>query len=341
MATPYVTVITTETSRHTLGTAAHVSAINASAEADPLLAFEPEQARPGRVSGGPMISGGILYAGVCAAALSCATACIGLVYLRPVEPPLPTVAAAAAVAAAGTAAVNSRPPGAEVWIDGVVRGTTPILLSLPAGLHTLEVRSGQMDRAVPLMIGPGAQVSRDIELGPESPETSAAASAPGAAGKAPARPLMQPAPDAPAATSAAPPAGWVAVAAPIALTISERGKRLGVSTDGRLLLPAGSHELQLANDDLEFTTTVPVQVPRGQVVAVQVQIPNGRLSINAVPWAEAIVDGRFVGVTPIANLSLPIGPHDVMWRHPELGERRESVSLAARTPARIGIDLRR
>ena len=36
-----------------------------------------------------------------------------------------------------------------------------------------------------------------------------------------------------------------------------------------------------------------------------------------------------------------IGTHEVVFRHPELGERRETVVIAVGKPARIGVDLRK
>ena len=70
-------------------------------------------------------------------------------------------------------------------------------------------------------------------------------------------------------------------------------------------------------------------------------MPNGVLSINAQPWAEVFVDGERVGETPIGNLSRRIGTHEVIFKHPDLGERRETVVITVGKPARIGVDLRK
>ena len=70
-------------------------------------------------------------------------------------------------------------------------------------------------------------------------------------------------------------------------------------------------------------------------------MPTGYLSLNALPWAEVWVDGNAVGTTPLANLSLPIGSHEVLWRHPTLGDRRQLVIVKAKTPARAGVDFTR
>jgi hypothetical protein len=53
------------------------------------------------------------------------------------------------------------------------------------------------------------------------------------------------------------------------------------------------------------------------------------------------VDGERVGETPIGNLPRRIGTHEIVFRHPELGERRETVVIAVGKPARVGVDLRK
>jgi len=52
------------------------------------------------------------------------------------------------------------------------------------------------------------------------------------------------------------------------------------------------------------------------------------------------VDGSPLGETPIANAKVPIGQHEILFRHPQLGERRSSVTVTARETAKVGIDLR-
>ena len=39
-----------------------------------------------------------------------------------------------------------------------------------------------------------------------------------------------------------------------------------------------------------------------------------------------------IGETPIGNYSLPIGSHEVVLRHPELGERRQTVMVGVGAP---------
>jgi hypothetical protein len=47
-----------------------------------------------------------------------------------------------------------------------------------------------------------------------------------------------------------------------------------------------------------------------------------------------------VGETPIANIQVAIGQHEITFRHPQFGERRQFVTVTAGQTARVGIDLR-
>ena len=73
----------------------------------------------------------------------------------------------------------------------------------------------------------------------------------------------------------------------------------------------------------------------------KVEWPKGTVAVNAVPWAEVWIDGDRIGETPIGNLSLPIGPHEIVFRHPELGELHHAVTVTLNTPARVSVDLRK
>jgi hypothetical protein len=43
----------------------------------------------------------------------------------------------------------------------------------------------------------------------------------------------------------------------------------------------------------------------------------------------------------VATQSLPIGPHELILRHPQLGERRQTVIVPANGPLRVMVDLGR
>jgi hypothetical protein len=107
------------------------------------------------------------------------------------------------------------------------------------------------------------------------------------------------------------------------------------------MVSAGKHDLELVNDPLGYRVTRTVQVPPGKVSPISVSWPTGSLAINAIPWADVSVDGNPVGQTPIGTLMLPIGPHDIVFRHPDLGEQRQAVSVSLKAPARVSVDMRK
>jgi hypothetical protein len=70
-------------------------------------------------------------------------------------------------------------------------------------------------------------------------------------------------------------------------------------------------------------------------------MPKAAVALNAVPWAEAWVDGERIGETPIGSVSLAIGPHEVVFRHPDLGEKRVVTTVTLGTPAKVTVDMRK
>ena len=69
-------------------------------------------------------------------------------------------------------------------------------------------------------------------------------------------------------------------------------------------------------------------------------VDTGQVYVNARPWADVWIDGRLVGTTPLSAVSVPTGTHEIIWRHPEFGERRQTVVVSADVPTRLGVDLR-
>jgi hypothetical protein len=102
------------------------------------------------------------------------------------------------------------------------------------------------------------------------------------------------------------------------------GQMIG-SSAAAMTVSEGFHRFEFVNDTFDFRLTRNVTVRGGKVEQVNVVLPNGRLNINATPWAEVTIDGRAAGETPLANLALPIGVHEIVFRHPQLGERRQTI----------------
>jgi len=67
--------------------------------------------------------------------------------------------------------------------------------------------------------------------------------------------------------------------------------------------------------------------------------PNGMLNVNARPWADILIDGNSAGQTPLANIQVAAGPHQITFRHPQLGERTKRVIVTASGVSRVAVDL--
>ena len=223
--------------------------------------------------------------------------------------PAATSGRRAPVAAAGARMViRSNPSGARVSLDGRPRGVTPLTLT---GIKPGEYRL--------TLARDGIEVQQTVSVVDANATISVLAP-------------MQP---------TGPVSGWLALQSPIVLDVYEDGALLGTSRSSRILLPAGLHSLQFVNEQLGFRDVRDVQVEPGEVLQVPVELPQANVLVNATPWAEVYIDGKHVGQTPIGRLSLPIGTYDIVFRHPELGEKKRTTIVKAGAPTRITMDLRR
>jgi hypothetical protein len=143
------------------------------------------------------------------------------------------------------------------------------------------------------------------------------------------------------APEGAPVSGWIAISAPADVQVFENKRLIGSSQSDRLMVSAGRHDIEIVNDTLGYRATRTVQVSPGKVSAIKIDFPKGTIALNAVPWAEVWVDGEKVGETPIGNLSLAIGPHEILFRHPDLGEQRHAATVTLTSAARLSVDMRK
>lgn len=235
----------------------------------------------------------------------------------------------------GTLTVTTEPPGAHASVDGVTQGITPLTVALAAGPHTLQLRGEHGAREIRLTITAGVQAAQYIDLPGES---NAGAGLPDA--------LLMPAVFAAVAEAvepaaeAAPVAGWIGVTGRFDVQVFEGGKLLGSSESDRIMVVAGRHDLEFVNEALGYHGARTVHVAAGKVAAVVLDAPKGTIALNAVPWAEVVIDGEKAGETPLGNVSLTIGSHEILFRHPELGEQRRQVAITLKAPARLSVDLR-
>jgi len=206
--------------------------------------------------------------------------------------------------------VQSDPAGAQVTIDGEDHGKAPVSIAdLAPGEHEV-VLLGTGGTPVKQKVVIQAGVTASI-LAPVS------TAAPG------------------------PVSGWIAVKAPVTIEVHENGRLLGTSDTDRIMMAAGRHDVEFVNDTLGFKAVRTIQVPPGKVAPIAVDLPQGVINVNASPWAEVFIDGRSVGQTPIGNLPVTIGPHDVLFKNPQFGDKRQAVSVTMNAPVRLSVDMRK
>jgi hypothetical protein len=279
----------------------------------------------------------------------------------------------------GRLTIGTTPIGVEVSVDGQVRGLTPLSMQLDPGTHVITLLRGTDERTISIQVASGADMTQHYEFAPQpapalltstltimtdppgarvsidgeargtSPVTVANLSAsrhrvvvtgengalerqvttePGVASS-----VVFSLPKTPAVS-----AGWLSVAAPFEVQVVEKGQVIGTSASPRFMVPAGAHEVDFVNETLGFKEHRRVDVSSGATATVTIDA-RASVSANARPWADVVVDGRAIGQTPIANLSLTLGSHMFVFRHPDFGERQQTVVVTARGPNRIAVDL--
>ncbi len=205
-------------------------------------------------------------------------------------------------ATTGALEVTSTPAGAQVTIGGTSYGVTPLTIpELPAGSHTVRLDSEAGSIERVVQVEAGLTASLDESIY----------------------------------------SGWVAIFAPVQLDIFDGGRRVGTTEDGRLLFEPGTHDIELVNERLAYREAITLEVAPGEVTAHSVELPAGRLSATARPWAEVSVDGEVRGRTPLADLPVTIGTRSIVFSHPELGERREIITVTLAAPSVIHVDFER
>ncbi len=280
---------------------------------------------------------------------------------------------------AGTLVIETTPPGWEVIEAGRSLGTTPFRGSLAPGNHALLLRSGSETRPLDVVLRAGVEVVHHVDLQAASSTgvLSVATLPPGVtvevdglgrgaspvdvAGLAPGehavsviagnRTVTQRVTVAAGRTTtllvpvarpevAAGTVGFVTITAPIELQVFDGDSLIGSSRNQRIMLMPGVRGLRLTNPALGFERVVQVAVEAGATSRVTVPVPNGSLSVNAVPWAEVLLDGAVIGETPIANLAVLPGTHEIVLRNPKFPEQRRTIVVSLAAPLRVGVDLR-
>lgn len=208
--------------------------------------------------------------------------------------------------------VLDSPNGDTVIVDGRDVGVTPLTLALTPDMRSIRVR---------------ARVSPDIARAEPVPAVVETAATSGAL------PAL--------AQAAASKRGGFRLSSPIELQVLEGERVLGSSVEGPIVTTAGRHELDFVNSALSYRSHQVVEIKAGQIVPMRISPPDGRISVNAVPWAQVLINGNPVGETPLANLPLAIGEHEITFRHPKFGDQTQRVIVKSNTLTRVSVTFAR
>jgi hypothetical protein len=184
----------------------------------------------------------------------------------------------------------------------------------------------------------GSQPSSQSEGEPKSPPKKTAAIKP--ATKAPVEAPKEPSP------------GFLSVSTRPWSEVHIDGKKVGYSPVVRLKLPAGKHALTLLSAD-GLRRDIPLEIQPGKVSKVihkfkrgsdtsngiDVEQQYGTLLVNSNPWSRVTIDGQSVGITPLLDVKLPVGPHTVVLETAKGVKKEFAVIIEAGTKRKIIADL--
>lgn len=198
----------------------------------------------------------------------------------------------------GALSVTSTPAGAQVTVDGKLRGVTPLTLKdLPAGKHDVLLKSeaGSVRRTVTVAANQTESMDEQIF------------------------------------------SGWMTLYSPFEVTMAEGQRVLRPDDRNQVMLPPGIHALRVMNKTLGYEAVLQVDVKPGEGTNVRLTPPPSTLTVTAPDAAEVTVDGVRAGETPLNGLSIPLGTHDIVVRRPNGGEKRYTITIGVK-PYTLNVD---
>jgi hypothetical protein len=235
---------------------------------------------------------------------------------------LATVGTAAVPALKVPVTILSDGIDAVVTIDGRQVGSTPYQLDVDASVHTIRLTRRAQPLAASVPKAPTA-VDRVEANGTNGLGSSAA----------PRRPdgrRSSPVIDSQIVTDDR------AVGSVVGSVVGSAVRSVvGSSANVPVVATPGGHQVDLVNTPLGDQRTV----VGDRSASVAVKPPEGRLNLNAVPWARVWIDGEPVGETPLSNIPVTAGEREIVFRHPQLGERRETATVKPGALTRVSVTL--
>ena len=270
----------------------------------------------------------------------------------------------------GTAAFDSAPAGAQVFVDGKPVGSTPVKLELNTGGHSVEFKLKQATRTQTIDVKKGEELAVNVDWNPRRVGTLQVSSTPTGSkvsidgrlrGQTPV--TLSDLPVGPhtvhiessdgsvrrkvdiaegrtesLAESIYP--GWLHVSAPVEVSIVDGTKGMLLDDSNRLLLKPGDHTIRIENRLLEFSETRQVTIEPGGTTKVAVDLPMSTLTVTGSSGAEVLIDGTNAGETPLTDFQVKPGGHDIMVIDTSGVTRHASVTVTTK-PTQIDIPLGR
>lgn len=222
--------------------------------------------------------------------------------------------------------LSSRPTTTRVHIESAAPGDSVVIDGKTVGVTPLDVPLDSADAVVQIVPRAGRAEGTAPAAADRAPDAATLAATAKAAFEA----IQQP----DVATGRI---AGIRVVAPIPLEVMDGKEYLGSTARGPIYTTPGIHDLDFVNNTVGFRATQRVQAVSGSMSPVQVTPPQGTVNVTTQPPAQVWVDGRFVGNSPVANLSLTLGEHEFVLRHPTLGERRHKAVVLNRQTTRVSV----
>jgi len=96
-----------------------------------------------------------------------------------------------------------------------------------------------------------------------------------------------------------------------------------------LALVAGGSGSPIGNEQLPVAQRTPGR-----------RATSGPANFTATPWAEVWMNGKKLGETPLMNQPVPLGEREFVFKNPNLGERRVTVTIQRDAVASLSVDMK-
>jgi serine/threonine protein kinase len=222
-----------------------------------------------------------------------------------------------ATAGTGSITIESKPSGAQVFVDGINTGhQTPYTVEdIPAGSHDIKIsKSGYKT----------TQLTRNVQIG-QTTRISANLS------KTQSR-----------ATQSSTQKAYFRVNVDPWAKIYIDGQYIETTPIARAIeISAGGHLVKLDNPSYQ-SWQKRVNFKPGETVSMDIKLEPfaGYLRISVRPWADVYIDGKFRETTPIAEpIQLPAGRHTVKLINPSFETHEEVVTIVANQTTKKSVEL--